>query len=229
MFAGSRQGLPSSVQARPRNRSWGLVVLAALLVVGTGLAVLAWGLSAGERAQVLAISSTGSGVAKGQVIGRGDLVSVSVAGIDDAIAVDEIDAVVGKTAAVDLVPGQVIIRSLVTDAPVPGDGEAVVGLALEPNRVPGEGLRPGDEVDVIAIPSSQGAAGGADADGVLDEPLVLTSGALVYAVAGDTVAGGQVLVTVVVDAGDARRVAAYSTQNRVALIEVAPTGSGARE
>ena len=131
LLAGGRRA--ATGPQRPRNRSWGLVTLAALLVLGLGLAVAAWGIQVGEKTSVLAV---GQPVAKGQVIARGDLVSTSVAGVSGAIGVDRVDVVVGKTAAVDLVAGQVLTPEMATDDPVPGPGRSVVGLALDPTRVP---------------------------------------------------------------------------------------------
>lgn len=204
----------------------GLVILAALLVIGCGLGVAAWGISAGDKASVLAV---GAPIAKGHVLDREDLVSISVSGVDGAIRVEDVDQVVGRAAAVDLVEGQVLTESMVTDSPVPADGKAVIGLALDPTRVPGAGLEPGDQVDVIAVPAGEGGqTGGKDADAELDAPEVLASGAEVYEVSGEAVVGSQVLLTVIVDATDATRVAAYSTQNRVAVVEtaVAPDEAG---
>jgi hypothetical protein len=193
------------------------VTLAALLVLGTGLAVAAWGLQAGSKESVLAI---GKPVAKGQVIDREELVSTSVAGVKGTIAVEQLGTVVGKTAAVDLVKGQILTSAMFATSPVPAAGESVVGLALDPTRVPEAGLDPGDVVDVIAVP-----AGDNKDPAALDSPEVLAEAALVYDVAGETTTGGQVLVTLVVDASDAARIAAYSTQNRVAVVETAPSGA----
>ena len=44
-----------------------------------------------------------------------------------------------------------------------------------------------------------------------------------FEVSGETVGGSQLVVTLVVADKDSARVAAYSTQNRVAVIEAAPT------
>jgi hypothetical protein len=217
LLSGQRKAATSPM--RPRNRSMGLVVLAALLVIGCGLGVAAWGLSVGDKASVLAV---GAPIAKGHVLDREDLVSVSVSGVDGAIPVENVDQVVGQAAAVDLVEGQVLTDGMVTSSPVPGEGEAIIGLALDLTRVPGAGLQPGDQVDVIAVPNSEGApAGGKDA--ALDSPEVLAVSAEVYEVGGEAGAGSQVLLTLIVDEADASRVAAYSTQNRVAVVETAIT------
>ena len=218
LLAGGRRAVTGP--QRPRNRSWGLVTLAALLVVGLGLAVAAWGLQVGDKASVLAI---GQPVAKGQVVERGDLVSKSVSGVGEAIPVEDLDTVVGQTAAVDLVAGQILIPAMVAAEPVPAAGQSVVGLALDPTRVPSAGLAAGDQVDVIAVPSAGGVQGDAAAT---EAPEVLAEAAEVYAVRGKSTAGGQLLLTVVVDAQAAAKIAAYSTQNRVAVVETAPTASG---
>jgi hypothetical protein len=217
LLTGDRR--PATRRPAPRSRSWGLVALAALLVVGTGLAVAAWGLRVGDKESVLAV---GHPIAKGKVIERADLVSTPVAGIDAAISVAQLDSVVGMTATVDLVQGQVLTSAMFTSSPVPAAGESVIGLALDPTRVPGAGLDPGDAVDVVAVPGSDDAQSDPAA---LDAPEVLAAAAEVYDVGGTATAGGQVLVTLVVDAKDAARIAAYSTQNRIAVVETAPTGA----
>jgi hypothetical protein len=199
----------------------GLVVLAALLVIGCGLAVAAWGLRAGDKTSVVAV---GEPIAKGHVLARDDFVSVSVSGVDGAIPVADVDQVIGKAAAVDLVQGQVLTDAMVTSSPVPEEGKAVIGLALDPTRVPGAGLQSGDQVDVIAVPGGEGSpAGEKGAAAALDAPEVLATSAEVYEVGGEAVAGSQVLLTLIVDDTDASRVAAYSTQNRVAVVETALT------
>ncbi len=208
-----------ATQGGQRHRSWGLVTVAALSVLGTGLAVAAWGLHAGQKESVLAL---GEPVSKGQVIARDDLVTTSVSGVSGAIPVSEINTVVNQTAAVDLVDGQILTSQMFAASAVPASGEATVGLALDPARVPGAGLDPGDVVDVIAVPGGDTAQKDPAA---LDTPEVLAADASVYSVEGAATAGGQVLVTLVVDAADAARISAYSTQNRVAVVETAPAGA----
>lgn len=202
-----------------RPRSWGLVTVAALCVLGTGLAVAAWGLHAGEKASVLVIASP---VARGQVIARDDLATRSVAGVPGAVPTSEMNDVVNQTAVVDLVEGQILTSRMFAERAVPAAGEATVGLALDPARVPGAGLDPGDVVDVIAVPGGDAAPRDPDA---LDTPEVLAEGVDVFSVEGVATAGGQVLVTIVVEASDAARISAYSTQNRVAVVETSLAGA----
>lgn len=222
LMAGGRRTGAGGPQ-KPRTRSWGLMVLAALLVLGSGLAVAAWGLHAGQKTSVLVLTTP---VAKGQVIERDDLASRAVAGVTDAIGVEDAETVVGQTAAVDLVVGQILTSAVVTSDPLPGPGESMIGLALDPTRVPGAGLEAGDQVDVIAVPAGGNQSGDQD-DTSLDAPVLLTTEAQVFSVGGEAAAGGLVLVTLLVDESDASKVAAYSTQNRVAVVETAPTGADA--
>jgi len=217
--AGILDGRASRMKAgrgRPRSRS--LLVLAALLVLGFALATAYMVTRAGDKVSVL---SVGTPISKGHVIERADLVSVAVSGVDGAVPVEATDDVVGKTAAVDLVKGQVLTEEMVTSTPTPATGQSTVGLALDPTRVPSSGLDTGDIVDVIAVPNSDTGGGGR---ATLANPTVLARAATVYAVQGLATDGGKVLLTVVVDTRDAGSVAAYSTSNRVAVVEVAAGG-----
>jgi hypothetical protein len=204
-------------QQAPRRRSWGLIVLASVMVLGTGTAVAAWGLNAGQKVHVLAL---GRPVAKGHVIVRDDLVSVSVAGLRGAIPVAQAGTVVGQTADVDLVQGQVLTRRMITSVSVPSAGHAAVGLALDSGSVPTSGLAAGDVVDVIGV-----AMDDSGDTRTLDTPEVLEAAAQVYSVDRKGV-DGVVLVTLVVDEVDAARIAAYSTQDSVAVVESSAVRSG---
>ncbi|MFE6510277.1 SAF domain-containing protein [Nocardioides sp. NPDC057764] len=213
-----RPGQPQKV-VRGRRQN-GLAIAAGLLVLVLALAGAAWGMTAGDKASVLAV---GKPVAKGHTISREDLVSTAVAGPKATIPVEDVNSVVGKTAAVDLVEGQILTEAMVTSDPVPAEGESLIGLALDPARVPGSGLAAGDSVDIVAVPAAEQAQADAEA---LDSPTVLADAAQVYDVAGAATSGGQVLVTVVVDDSDSARIAAYSTANRVAVVETAASSSG---
>jgi hypothetical protein len=201
---------------RPRRR--GLLALAGLLIAGSGLAGAVLVDRASDTVEVLAVRD---GVARGHVLTGGDLVARNVAGIDGVYTVDEAAAVIGSTTVVDLVPGQVLTRDMLTRTPVPAAGDAVVGLNLDPAGVPAAGLDPGDLVAVIAVPAGGNAATG---DAALDAPRVLAERAEVYEVAASAADGGRVLVTLVVAESAAARVAAYSTAGRVAVVETAPGG-----
>lgn len=197
---------------RPRSR--GLITLAVLLMIGCGLAVALLVSRAGDKVTVLAI---GKPVAKGEVVERGDLVTLSVAGVPGAVEATELDKVVGKTAATDLTAQQVVTEQMVTSDPVPGEGEALVGLSVDPARAPAAGLAAGDSVKLVAVGDPKQTS---DDDG-LDSPEVLAEAAEVYSVEASAGADGSTLLTVIVPSEKAARIAAYSTGGRVAVVETA--------
>lgn len=197
---------------RTKTRRSGLITAAVLLIVVCGLGGALLLSQAGDKTTVLAISEP---VAKGEVVDRGDLVSTEVAGVPGAIRATDADTVIGKTAAVDLVAGQILNGDMVTSNPVPGTGKATVGLSLDPTRVPSSGMKSGSVVNVVAVPNGENGAPAQE----LDAPQLLAERAEVYAVDVASTAGGGLLVTLIVDQSDAARIAAYSTSNRVALVE----------
>jgi len=167
-----------------------------------------------DRQEVLALEVA---VPAGTVIERGDLKVVEVAGVEDTVGVAEVDAVVGSTAAVGLIPGQVLNRQMVTSDPIPGSGERVVGVELDATRVPG-GLAPGDVVSVLAVPPS----GDASTTQELKSPSVLADQVTVLSAV--RVEGVGTRLTLVVGQEQANRVAAFGAAGRVAVLQ-APTAT----
>lgn len=199
-------------QRAPRRLGqWAAAVLFVVIVV---LGLLALFQSQSDRVEVLAVTDA---VPAGQVIEESDVRSVEVAGVAGAIPATDIDSVVGKRAAAGLVEGQVLTDAALTDELVPGEEERVVAIALPNGRVPG-GLSAGDVVSVIVVPV-EGAEGSSEQ---LEAPAVLSQAASVQSV-GDTPEGSRV-VTVLVEAGEAEQVAAYSAAGQVTIIQ-APLSS----
>ncbi|MEG9227300.1 SAF domain-containing protein [Aeromicrobium sp. Sec7.5] len=201
----------------PRRR--GLLAFAGLMIAGSALAGAVLFSQFGDRTDVLAVKED---VAKGQVITEKDLERQSVAGVDGAVPVSAIDTVIGKTAQVDMVSGQIVTDSMVTSDPVPGDGSATVGLSLDAARAPSAGLSAGDLVSVVAVPSGTVDLSPSTA---LDAPQILAREAEVLEVQGSATEGATVLVTVVVDEDDATTIAAYSAAGLVAVVETAAAGN----
>lgn len=199
-------------QRAPRRLGqWAAAVLFVVIVV---LGLLALFQSQSDRVEVLAVTDA---VPAGQVIEESDVRSVEVAGVTGAIPATDIDSVVGKRAASGLVEGQVLTDAALTDELVPGEEERVVAISLPNGRVPG-GLSAGDVVSVIVVPV-EGAEGSSEQ---LEAPAVLSQAASVQSV-GDTPEGTRV-VTVLVDAGEAEQVAAFSAAGQVTIIQ-APLSS----
>jgi len=157
-------------------------------------------------------------VPAGSVIELDDLKVLQVAGVEDSIGVGQVDSVVGSTAAVGLVPGQVLNREMLTSDPIPGPGELVVGVELDATRVPG-GLVPGDVVTVLAVPPP----GDASTPEELETPMVLADQVTVLSAV--KVEGAGTRLTLVVSEDQANRLAAFGAAGRVAVLQ-APAGGG---
>jgi hypothetical protein len=205
----------AAAERRPR-RPYGQMLLALLLIVGCALGAAVAFARAGDTTSVVVMSD---GVARGETIGRDDLTTTRVSGVDDAIPADELDDLVGRTATVDLLPGQIVLTEASTADPIPAQGEALVGVALEPSQVPAD-LGPGDSVMVLAAPEE-----GAD-------PKVsgaeLTNG-LVYSLSDTEVVGtggGVEHVTLIVPHADSASVALYASADRIVLVETAAVAGG---
>jgi Flp pilus assembly protein CpaB len=215
-------GSPAARPLPTRARRPGLIAAAVLLIVGFALTGGLLVSNAAGKTEVLVAAGP---VPAGHVVTAGDLRAVSVAGGVRAIPAADLSTVVGRTAAVALVGGQLLNRDMLTEAAVPGAGQAMVGLALGPGRLPADGLAPGDRVQAIAVPNA--AAAGAS----LDAPRVLAIGE-VFAVRADAASGGDTLITLLVPTDAAGRLAAHGASDQVSLIKVpaapvAAPGSGA--
>ena len=158
-------------------------------------------------------------IPKGHVVTAADLATVDVAGGVVAVAGDHLASVVGETATVDLLPGTLLQRSMVTDGPSLAAGSAKVGVQLTGGQIPADGLAPGDTVEVLALPAkgSPAAAGVAAATAT-----VLVPKATVFSTRPDPSSAAGTLVTLTVPASAAAAIAAASGDNLVALVQVAP-------
>lgn len=138
------------------------VALAMMLIAGLSLAFLLLYTSAGDRHDVLAVARP---VAAGSVITAADLTEARVS-VDPSlrpIPVSRQSEVVGRAAAVDLVPGTLLTRGHLADGPVVRTGRDVVGLALKAGQLP-QGVRAGDRVLLVR-------SGGTTTAGAATQPL----------------------------------------------------------
>jgi hypothetical protein len=201
---------------RPR-RPYGQMLLAILLIVGCALGAAIAFTKAGDTTSVVAVTD---GVARGETITRDDLTTTRVAGVDGAVPADQLQDLVGRTAVVDMLPGQVVVADASSADPIPAKGETLVGVALEPSNVP-DGLAPGDSVRVLAAPEE-----GAEPD----PGGALLADAVVYTTDDTEVVGsgtGARPVTLIVPDTRADIVALYAASDRIVLIETSASGGGA--
>lgn len=134
---------PSTLRSRVPQ-----ALLAGLLIVGGGLGGLLLFNRYNQRTPAVVVIEP---VAHGTPIERSDLAVTEVA-VDGGVAiVGSISEVVGRFAAGDLVPGELLSPAdVATEDQLITGSESVVGLLLEPGEYPTTRLVAGDRVDVFA-------------------------------------------------------------------------------
>src|SRR4051812_8056512 len=135
---------PPVVPVRGRRRP-GLLA-AGLMLAALGGLVSVWLVnSAAHRVPVLVVARD---VAAGTTITDADLARTDVSVDADVRTVPAREAprVVGRVAAADLAPGQLLDPASLTDAGAPGPGEVLVVLSLPAARMPARGLHSGDRL-----------------------------------------------------------------------------------
>ena len=196
------------VVAPPRTRR-----RPALLAIGVALIALA-ALAAAYLTQVVGstvpVVAITQNVRAGEVLDRTDL-TIAHINVDPAlhpIAASQLDALIGKRAAVDLSAGSLLTEAAVTDRVLPGAGRSLVGIALTAAQLPAEPLQAGDRVRIVDTPSAQGEPPSTTPASIAAE-VVSTVGP------NDT---GLTIVNVTVDAARAADLAARVATGRVALV-----------
>lgn len=209
----SPNGLRAGPVQRQRNVPW--MVLGVILVIGGALVFAAVASAMAGRQAVLAMAHA---VPAGQVVQDDDLVVVNLASDGNlrAIAAGDRHTVVGQTAALDLIEGTLVTRDHLGAGSGPGEGKAVIGLALAPGQVPSSELAPGDRVEVLDTGANPVA-------GERAAPRVLAAARVSEAKPVETgAATGDLAVSLVVDKGQAPDIAAAAAQKRVTLVLVSP-------
>lgn len=203
---GSAAGSPNNGTApatRPRRR---LPLTAVAVVVAAVAATLFAGLltSTNERSKVLAVARP---VAVGDRIEAADL---AVAEVSTSDALRPVPAatrarIVGRRAAVGLVPGTLLTADAVAPGPVLDPGKATVGLSLKPGRFP-LGIAKGQRVLLVVA-------------GVGREEPPTTHAGTVVAVGHGALEGDRVLSVLVAQASVAE-VAVAAGDGRISVARV---------
>jgi hypothetical protein len=185
------------------------------MVTAVAALVAVWLLNAAaHRVPVLVVARP---VAVGSPIVTADLSRVEVS-VDSGVATvpaSQVDAVVGRLAATDLVPGALLAPALLTDVVPPRAGQLLVVLALPAARMPAGGLHPGDPLLVVDTPP-------ADADPPSLQPGTIRA-TVVRVGAPDL--NGVTAVDVTVSVGDGPALAARAATGRIAVM-IEPRGQG---
>jgi hypothetical protein len=146
-----------------RLRTGGIALAVMLLALGAALSAIAL-VSASRTASYLAVAKP---VAVGQVIVAEDLTTTQLSGGAglQAIPAAQIAQVVGKHAAVSLVPGALLVVGDLNDKSLLPAGFAQVGLSVGAERLPSGDLKAGDEITLIVM--GTGADAGTDYSAII--------------------------------------------------------------
>jgi len=192
---------------------------------------------ANHRVPILVVVRT---VQFGERLTASDLgeASAAVGGPVASVPYADLGAVVGRRAAVGLVPGALLTPDDLTNSrPIPG-GDAIVGVALKSDQLPPSGVSSGDRVMVIETDTSGGGTtspnpvggGGVSTSGGGSGPGVLVPDAIVYeTVAPPPGSSGNFveLVSLEVPATVAPQVSEAAAQDQLSLVILPPSGGGA--
>jgi hypothetical protein len=204
---------PVVVPTRGRRRP-GLLVTGVMLAALGGLIAVWLVNQAGHRTSVLVVARP---VAAGATLSDSDLAraEISFDSTVGTVPAGQESQIVGRIAAADLVPGQLLAPGSVTDAGPPGPGQVLVVLSLPASRMPASGLRTGDHLLVVDTPA-------ADA-----EPPTMPPGTIPATVVrvGAPDLNGVTAVDVTAATGDGPSLAARAATGRIAVI-VQPRGQG---
>jgi len=195
-----------------------LVGVLIILVCASGVALFT--LNAGHRRAVLVMVRA---VDAGTAIRPADLGETRVASDSGVhvLAATERAQVLGRVAAIQLVPGMLVSPDLLSNGSLVAAGHAVVGLALKPGQLPSR-LRPLDQV--MLVRTSTGSSGdGTTASAQPSGDPILVASAQVFDV--ETAADGQtIVVSVVVTTDQAAAVASASARAEVSVVLLGESG-----
>lgn len=200
---------------RHRQRSVPLALVAVGCMAVSIVAFVGLQLSSSDRSPVLVVARP---VAAGTALTDADLTVAEVSADPalDPIALSARDSVLGRTAAVDLTPGTLLVDAAMGQARVLDAGEAIVGIEVTAASAPTGTMAVGDRVQLVetAAPGSAGAAA-ASGRAVLADGRVTDIGG-----SSTSSSSGAVHLAVAVPAVAAPSIAAASAGGRIAVVVV---------
>jgi len=198
----------ATIAPPPKLRRRPMLIVASIAAICLGALLAVWAYTATTTArEVVAVRAV---VQRGEVIDHEDLMVVRV-GLDPAlktVPAASIDSLVGQRAATDLPAGGLVTAGSVTRSVLPAKGSSIVGISLPPALLPGEPLRAGDNVRIVATPGQQGE--------VPEGPQRSIAATVVSARASAET--GQTVVSVQVPHEQAAELAARAATGKVVLV-----------
>jgi hypothetical protein len=181
-------GVPGGPMPMPRMvgnrriRTGGIALATMLLAFGAALSGIAL-VSVAKTSAYLAVAKP---VAVGSAISATDLTTVQLAGGGGLMLIPaaSLTSVVGRHAAVSLVPGTLLSPGQLTDKPLVGEDQAQLGIAIAARNMPAVSLAPGEPIVLVplAAPATGAAPREYDAT-VVDVSAVGGDGAIVLHIA----------------------------------------------
>jgi len=197
-----------------RERHNGRIALALVLIVGLAGGGAYLYSSAGSKTPVVEVVRQ---VQVGQALQRADLTTIDVSGPVTAFGGARLEELVGRRAAVTLVPHTLLQKAMIAQGQTLQTGQAQVGVAVTSGQIPADGLEPGDVVRVLRLPDKNAAGASV--------PAVLAARATVFSSVPDPTTNGSTLLTLVVLDANSNQIAAASGAGLVALVKVPGSGS----
>lgn len=204
--------IPVPRRAPQRHMRPGLVALAVALIAVGGLAAAYAVTLVGSTRTYLAVARP---VAVGAALVPADVTTVRITtdpGLRP-ISATNVDRVVGRHAAVALVPGTLLTGDQLTDVPIPGPGQSLVGLGLPEDRLPASRVKPGSAVTLVATTQTSGVV---QPDSTSTGPPPTFPAVVVDVRKG--VRDGTLLINVTVSKADAATVAALAASDRIVIV-----------
>jgi hypothetical protein len=188
-----------------------------LLMAGSALAFLAWHNGQGGRRPVLAVVRP---VAAGHILAPADVAAVRVSLGGHGLRVvpaSQQAAVVGRRAAVELVPGTLLSPDQLGEQRRLAPGRAITGIALKAGQLP-DGLQPGDMVMILRTGTGPALTTAADGATTVSPPLAAEARVVTIGPGRDQ--SGTTLVSLELDAIQAPAVATAAAAGQVSLLLV---------
>jgi SAF domain-containing protein len=207
--------VPAPRVIRQRRFRTGALALAVLFIALGGLLAGFAYLATVRTQDVLAVTRA---VPAGTQLAAADLAAVQI-NVTPGLApipANQLDRVVGKRAAVSLVPGTLLTDAHLTDRALVQPNQRQVGVGLKPERMPARTLRPGDRVQLVATPADNVAVTGNTAQ--TGPPEKFDATVVDASVNANPGTSGVVVVYLAVSELEAPRVVTLAAQGRITMV-----------
>jgi hypothetical protein len=208
---GTRAAAPeptTSITPPPKLRKRPALLGAGVAVTALGCLLGAWAWSATTSTEeVIAARNT---IHRGEVITARDVQRITISGTPalEPVPASAYDDVVGRRAALDISAGGLLTTESTTGAPLPPQGQSIVGISLTPAQVPTVPMHGGDKVRIVVTPGDNG--------NVRANATQFTVASVVDTYLDETT--GNTVVNVMVPYADAGVLAARASTGNVALV-----------